>query len=119
MNEVDDMENDPAPNFDNNEIPQEANFILNSPITEDEIKKVVSNLKNGKAFGVDEVLNEYIKSTVADLLPIYVKLFNLILDTGFVPEIWSTGIMITIYKNKSSKSDPDMHRGITLNSCFS
>ena len=27
--------------------------------------------------------------------------------------------MVTIDKNKGSKSDPEMYRGITLNSCFS
>ena len=27
--------------------------------------------------------------------------------------------MVTIYKNKGSKSDPEMYRGTTLNSCFS
>ena len=52
-------------------------------------------------------------------MPIYVKLFNIILDTGIVPDTWSLGIMVTIYKNKGSKSDPDMYRSITLNSCFS
>jgi hypothetical protein len=49
-----------------------------------------------------------------DLIPIYVKLFNIILDTGIVPDTWSLGIMVTIYKNKRSKSDPEMYRGITL-----
>ena len=59
------------------------------------------------------------KNTIDDLIPIYVKLFNIILDTGIVPDTWSLGIMVTIYKNKRSKSDPEMYRGITLNSCFS
>jgi hypothetical protein len=64
-------------------------------------------------------LNEYIKNTIDDLMTIDVKLFNIILDTGIVPDTWSLGIMVTIYKNKGSKSDPEMYRGITLNSCFS
>ena len=76
-------------------------------------------LKNGKAFGNDGILNEYIKNTIDDLMPIYVKLFNIILDTGIVPYTWSLGIMVTIYINKRSKSDPEMYRGIKLNSCFS
>ena len=41
---------------------------------------------------------EYIKNTIDDLMPIYVKLFNIILDTGIVPDTWSLGIMVTIYK---------------------
>jgi hypothetical protein len=45
----------------------------------------VVKLRNGKAFGNDGILNEYIKHTIDDLMPIYVKLFNIILDTGIVP----------------------------------
>jgi hypothetical protein len=47
--------------------------------------------------------------------PIYIKLFNIILDSGIIPENWNTGIMVTIFKNKGSRMDPEMHRGITLN----
>jgi hypothetical protein len=42
---------------------------------EKEIKNVVLKLRNGKAFGNDGILNEYIKNTIDDLMPIYVKLF--------------------------------------------
>ena len=72
-----------------------------------------------KRFGNDGILNEYNKNTIDDLMPIYVKFFNIILDTGIIPETWLFGIMITIYKNKGSKSDPEMYRGITLISCLS
>ena len=106
-------------NLNNNNITEECDVFLNGPITESEIRKAVSSLKNGKASGSDKILNEYIKSTLEDLLPIYCKLFNLILDTEIIPESWSSGILIAIFKNKGSNNDPDMYRGITLNSCFS
>ena len=105
--------------FSLDDISDEANMYLNGPVTETEIKKVVSKLKNGKAYGYDGNLNEYIKNTINDMMPVYVKLFNVILDTGIVPDSWDIGIMITIYKNKGSKTDPEMYRGITLNSCLS
>ena len=57
-------------------------------------------LKNGKAFRNDGILNQDIKNTIDDLMPIYVKLFNIILDTGIVPDTWSLGIMVTIYEIK-------------------
>ena len=119
LNENEDHDRDMEPEFDFNNIPDEVDFYLNGPITESEVKKVVKNLKNGKAFGCDDILNEYIKSTIDVLMPVYIKLFNLIFETGIVPECWSTGVLITIFKNKGSKSDPEMYRGITLNSCFS
>ena len=66
---------------------------VNQPITESEILKNVKLLKNNKASGIDNFVNEHIKSTVYLLLPIYCKLFNVILDTGIIPQSWSIGII--------------------------
>ena len=75
------------------------NDILNSQITDQEIMNCIKNLKNNKAFGNDIILNEYIKTTANQLLPIYTNLFNLIFETGIIPEIWLEGIIHPIYKN--------------------
>ena len=49
----------------NDTLPHEhIDMILNSDITRDEIKNVIANLKNNKASGYDDVLNEHIKCTV-------------------------------------------------------
>ena len=39
-------------------------------------------MKNNKACGEDEIINEYIKSTSNRFIPIYEFFFNIILDTG-------------------------------------
>ena len=57
-------------------------------------------LKNNKAGGEDAIINEYIKTTSSQFIEIYEKLFNLIFDTGFIPESWVVGNIIPIYKNK-------------------
>lgn len=83
----------------------EGDLWLNSPITEDKIINVDSNDKYEKAFGFGEILNKHIKSTKECLMPIYLKLFNLliILDTVIVPEGRLTGIIITVYWKKKFK----------------
>ncbi|CAG2202527.1 TPT1 [Mytilus edulis] len=61
--------------------PENINRILNSPITEEEILNVVKKLKNNKASGYDGIVNEHIKHTVKEMLTIYHKLFNIVLNT--------------------------------------
>ena len=56
MNDLDEDENEL--NFDFDNMP-EVDVLLNGSITEDEIKRAINNLKNGKASGDDGVLNEY------------------------------------------------------------
>ena len=56
----------------------------------------------------------YIKTTSNQFIEIYEKLFNLILDTGFIPENWVVGNIIPIYKNKGDSNDPKNFRPITL-----
>ena len=57
----------------------------------------MKQLKNNKAAGYERVLNEHISSTVPKLLSLYTKPFNLIFDTGVIPEEWLTGIVKPIF----------------------
>ena len=91
---------------------------LNESITEDEIRNIVKNLSNNKAGGYDRILNEYIKSTIDQCIYIYVKLFNLVFDSGFFPECWTVGIIRPLYKNKGDPTNPENYRPITLLSCM-
>ena len=94
------------------------NAFLNSPITASEIEKCISLLKSSKSPGIDNILNEYIKSTKHILTPIYVQLFNIVLNTGIIPTAWVEGIIIPLYKNKGDALDVNNYRPITLLSCL-
>ena len=84
-----------------------VNLEINGPITETEIRTAIKQLKNGKASGIDDIKNEHMKLMTETMLPIYIKLFNLIFETGIIPESWSTGITKPIYKNKSDPNCPE------------
>ena len=71
--------------------------ILNTNIREEEVLAAVKQLKNNKAAGYDRMLNEHISSTVPIILSLYTKSFNLIFDTGVIPEEWLTGIVKPIF----------------------
>lgn len=55
--------------------------ILNSRISAEEITKCIKNLKNNKSFAHEKILNEYLKTTLNQMLPVYVHLLNVIFDT--------------------------------------
>ena len=66
------------PGIDNDFLREQSGDILNCEITEQEIHTVVSKLQNNKAAGQDGILNEYLKSTLHILMPVYLKLFNIV-----------------------------------------
>ena len=98
---------------------ENQNIELNSIITESEILKCINGLNNGKSSSPnDNIINEYIKQSKGLMMPIYVKLFNSVLDTGFLPVSWLNGIIIPIYKNKGDKNLASNYRPITILSCL-
>ena len=52
------------------------------------------------------------------MLPIYCKLFNVIFESGLIPESWSVGTIKPIFKNKGDPKLPENYRPITIISCF-
>jgi hypothetical protein len=75
------------------------NIEINGHIKSEEILHCVKNLKNEKACGDDIIKNEYIKSSIDVFLPVYLKLFNCIFDSGIIPESWLTGNVKPIYRH--------------------
>ena len=63
-------------------------------------------------------MNEEIKGTFREMKDVYLKLFNLIFDSGCYPVAWAEGLIIPIYKKKGSRNDANNYRGITLISCM-
>lgn len=94
------------------------NRIINEPINEAEIHKAIKQLHNGKSSGIDNIKNEHIKYTAHLMVPIYKKVFNIIFDSGKIPESWSIGVIKPIYKNKGDPIRPENYRPITILSCL-
>jgi hypothetical protein len=92
--------------------------ILNGVIADLEVYEAIQNLKNNKAPGTDKILNEYLKHSPPFLVKIYCKLFNIVLNTGIIPENWTCGVIKPIFKNKGCPTDPDNFLAITLISCL-
>ena len=57
---------------------------LEHTITEQEMGQAVKKLKNEKSPFVDKIRNEMIKASLESLIPVYIKLFNLILQSRYL-----------------------------------
>ena len=64
---------------------QSINEHINRPFTQDEVVTLIKKLKNKKACGIDNVINEYLKNSPTELIVLIVKMFNLVLLSGIVP----------------------------------
>ena len=93
------------------------NTLLNNDISADEVLKAIRKLKNDKACGLDKILNEFLKASSSKLINAFTLLFNLVLNSGIVPEDWSVGVIHPLYKGKGDTANTDNYRGITILSC--
>ena len=116
-NKVDEEDIDDEVHFNINKGDHANNEHVNIDFSMDELNHVIKKCKNGKACGIDHIRNEFFKSCPPEMLQVILNFFNAVLNTGIVPESWCIGLIMTLYKNKGAKNDPDNYRGITLLSC--
>ena len=98
--------------------PPEPDPALNANITMKELRDFIASSSNGKASGPDGIRNEFLKNLPDEALECILEFFNKILDTGIIPEDWTIGTILPLYKNKGPPEDPGNYRGITLLSCL-
>ena len=91
--------------------------ILNTIISEDEVKNGIKNLKSRKSPGFDRISNEMIKSTDSHGIKLLTMLFSKILKSGVFLHDWNYSLIRLIQKGNDIY-DPINYRGITLNSCM-
>jgi hypothetical protein len=89
-------------------------MIDNILISSANVRKLLQNLDPGKQGGEDGISNRMLKIIACSLALPLSKMFNLFLRTGSFPTNWKLGIVVPIFKNKGSKSDPVNYRPVTL-----
>ena len=86
---------------------------LDKEITIGEIIKGIRELKTGRSGGPDRLINEFFIYGYNELLPYLHKLFNVLLNKGYFPSLWTEGYIVPIHK-KGNTNNVDNCRGITL-----
>ena len=72
-------------------------------ITQDEIKKALKMMKNGKASGKDSITAELLKADVEITSVVLEDLFQDIWENEIIPKNWTQGIITKIPKKVTSK----------------
>ena len=103
--------------FDPSVIDHSINEAINKNFTYDEVILIIRKLRNNKACGIDNVINEQLKNCPDSVVNLLVRFFNIVLSSGVVPSVWCLGMIKPLFKKKGSADDPDNYRGITLLSC--
>ena len=86
---------------------------LDRKISREEIRKVIKNMKNNKAAGIDKIIPELLKGLDDQLLNVIEILLNFIFEKGVFPEEWTLGIITILFKDGET-NDLNNYRGITL-----
>ena len=71
---------------------------LDKPINSQEVRKCIVALKNGKAYGLDLISNEMLKTAGPLIEDLLIKLFNNCLESGVYPKTWCKGYMTPVFK---------------------
>ncbi|VDI51031.1 Hypothetical predicted protein [Mytilus galloprovincialis] len=85
---------------------------VNESISFQELKRALLNLKNGKATGIDNLPNEFLKSE--KLIHVLLELFNVCFSNGIVPDAWCQSIICPLLKKGKDYRDPLSYRCISL-----
>lgn len=72
-------------------------------VLNEEIKRVIKNLKIGKASGPDIIENKFLKLFMKSLLPVIEILFNGIIECEELPKQWYEAEIIILHKKRGQK----------------
>lgn len=98
-----------------NQIPQQPmQDSLAEPPTIDEIKKAIHQTNSGRASGKDGIPAEIYKAAGPNALEAFHDVLLSIWEEEEMPDDFRDALIVSLYKNKGSKSDCGNYRGISL-----
>ena len=90
------------------------NFIFLSPVTPEEVSKIIGLFSQSKSSGPHSIPVRVLKLLKLDISTPIASLINRSFEVGTFPSILKTSKVIPVYKNKGSPLDPSNYRPISL-----
>ena len=91
----------------------EASF-TSQAVTPEQVDKIIRDLKNSKASGMDNLDTYILKLTRKIIVPSVCHILNLSLQTNKFPTKWKIAKVVPLYKGKGSKIDPKNYRPVAI-----
>ena len=88
----------------------------NMPPTKEEIRKIISEKKNGKS--TPDIRNEMLKRPGEKMIEFIHPLITTIWNEEKIPTIWNEGTITSLWKGKGDKESLVNHRGITTSTAI-
>ena len=86
------------------------------PMTIQEVKEYICELKSGKSPDIYGVTAEHIKAAGPAMVDVLLKICNKAIETGALPLQFKTGILTPILKKGKNHKEPNSYRRITISS---
>ena len=113
-----------SPNNNNNDLfkdhmppPSDKSMFL-SPVTEIELKHIISKMKNGSSEALDGSSTNLVKEIFPVISPVLCHIINLIFETGVYPSSFKSARIVTLHKGDDPRL-PANYRPISILSAFS
>ncbi|KAL1448659.1 hypothetical protein WDU94_012271 [Cyamophila willieti] len=102
-------------NQENNIIPpNEVHYSEFSSVTETEILKIITSLRNTSSPGFDNIQPITLKLISQHIVKPLTYIINLSLRLGILPKLYKKSIVFPVYKGKGNKKDPTQYRPISV-----
>uniref|UniRef100_A0A3P8RWJ4 Reverse transcriptase domain-containing protein n=1 Tax=Amphiprion percula TaxID=161767 RepID=A0A3P8RWJ4_AMPPE len=95
-------------------ISQEEKDKLETPLTEEEVKKAINAMKTGKSPGIDGFPAEFYRRFTDTLCPFLTRVFHEAFEHGLLPPSFNQAIISLIPKTDKDVTDPANYRPISL-----
>ena len=84
------------------------------PVTSDQIRKSLSNMKYGKAAGPSGIIAEMMKASGEEGIELMRQLCEEVFRNGVIPSDWEESTILNLYKGKGDALDRGNYRGLKL-----
>ena len=84
------------------------------PVHPDIVNQIITDLRNSKSCGLDNIDTYIIKLVKTELVPVITHIVNLSITSAIFPSLYKRSKIAPLYKSKGDKLEPSSYRPVAL-----